>query len=146
MANNKLGCQDIDPNEVNFKNPKSILNGLLNLFKVPKSLPQTIPPQLILASKSRPGLSPSLLASRVIQRQSEAGLNVGPLPSGKESSAEIMERIRMEEIVNAITTEMRIDIAVTPGGQSVVSGTAGPIPVVGNAIKASIDGGSGIAT
>jgi hypothetical protein len=146
MASSKLGCREVSPNEVDYKNPKSILNFLLNLFKVPRSLPQTIPTQLILASKSRPGLSPSLMASRVIQRQAEAGLNVGPLPSGKESAAEIMERIRMEEIVNAITTEMKIDIAVQPGGQSVVSGTAGPIPVVGTAIKTSIDGGSAIAT
>jgi hypothetical protein len=142
----KLGCQEVNPNEIDFKNPKSILNGLLNLFKVPPSIPQSLPTQLILAAKSRPGLSPSLMASRVIQRQSEAGLNVGPLPSGKESAAEMMERIRMEEIVNAITTEMRIDVAVNPGGQSIVSGTAGPIPVVGTAVKSTIDGGSAIAT
>jgi len=146
MATNKLGCRDTNPNNIDFKNPKSILNGLLNLFKVPPSIPQSLPTQLILASKSRPGLSSTLIASRIIQRQADAGLNVGPLPSGKESAAEMMERIRVEEVVNAITTEMRIDIAVQPGGQSIVTGTAGPIPVAGTAIKTSIDGGSAIAT
>lgn len=142
----KLGCENTNPNEIDFKNPKSILNGLLNLFKVPRSLPASIPTQLILASKARPGLSASLIASRIIQRQSDAGLNVGPLPSGKESSAEIMERVRIEEIINAITTEMKMDVAIQPGGQSIVSGTAGPIPVVGTAVVTSILSGSGMAT
>jgi hypothetical protein len=141
----KLGCEEINE-EINFKQPKSIINGLLNLFKIP-TVPQTpIPKTLILASKSRPGLSPKLMASRVIQRQAEAGLNVGPLGTGEVNPAEIMERIRMEEIVNAITTEMRVDLAITPGGKSIVTGTAGPIPVVGNAIITDIMGGSGLAS
>lgn len=142
----KLGCEEVNPNQINFKQPKSILNGLLNLFKVPSTIQTPIPKQLILASKSRPGLSPKLMASRVIQRQAEAGLNVGPLGTGEISPAEVMERIRMEEIVNSITTEMKIDLAITPGGKSVVTGTAGPIPVVGNAVMTDIMGGSGLAS
>lgn len=142
----KLGCEEVNPNEINFKQPRSILNGLLNLFKVPSTIQTPIPKQLILASKSRPGLSPKLMASRVIQRQSEAGLNVGPLGTGEISPAEVMERIRMEEIVNSITTEMKIDLAITPGGKSIVTGAAGPIPVVGNAIMTDILGGSGLAS
>jgi len=142
----KLGCEEVNPNQINFKQPKSILNGLLNLFKVPNTIQTSIPTQLILASKSRPGLSPKLMASRVIQRQAEAGLNVGPLGTGEINPAEVMERIRMEEIVNSITTEMKIDLAVTPGGKSVVTGTAGPIPVVGNAIITDIMGGSALAS
>jgi hypothetical protein len=142
----KLGCEEINPNQVNFKQPRSILAGLLNLFKVPNTVQTSIPKALILASKSRPGLSAKLMASRVIQRQAEAGLNVGPLGTGEVNPAEIMERIRMEEIVSAITTEMKIDLAITPGGKSVVTGTAGPIPVVGNAIITDIMGGSGLAS
>lgn len=142
----KLGCEDINAKEINFKQPKSILNGLLNLFKIPTAPQTPIPKELILASKNRPGLSPKLMASRVIQRQAEAGLNVGPLGTGEINPSEIMERIRMEEIVNAITTEMRIDLAITPGGKSIVTGTAGPVPVVGNAIIAEIMGGSALAT
>ena len=41
------------------------------------------------------------MAANVIQRQAEAGLNVGPLGTGEISPAEIMEKIRMEEIVKA---------------------------------------------
>ena len=52
----------------------------------------------------------------------------------------------MEEMVKAITTEMKIELAITPGGKSIVSGTAGPLPVVGNAVIADILGGSAVAS
>jgi len=142
----KLGCEDNNPKEINFKQTKSILNGLLNLFKVPREIPTPTPKALILAAKGRPGLSPKLIASRIIQRQAEAGIPVGPLPSGKISPGEIMEKIRTEEMVKAITTEMKIELAITPGGKSIVSGTAGPLPVVGNAVIADILGGSAVAS
>ena len=141
----KLGCEKTASGEINFKQPRSILNGLLNLFKIPNTVDSSIPKQLILASKGRPGLSAKKIAARVIQRQADAGLNVGPLGDGSISPAELMERIRAEEIVNAITTEMGIDLAVTPGGISTVTGTAGPIPVVGSAVITSVLGGSAVA-
>jgi len=142
----KLGCEDVNPKETNFKQPKSILSALLALFRVPTSIQASTPKALILASKGRSGLSPKMMASRVIQRQSEAGLHVGPLGTGEVNPAEIMERIRMEEIVNSIATEMKIELAITPGGKSTVTGTAGPIPVVGTAILSEILGGSGLAS
>lgn len=142
----KLGCKELNPRKPDFKQPKSILLALLNLFKVPTTVNTSLNKNLILATKNRPGMSAKLMASRVIQRQAEAGLNVGPLGTGQINPSEVMERIRMEEIVKAITTEMKIDLAITPGGKSIVSGTAGPIPVVGNAILTEILGGSGLAT
>jgi hypothetical protein len=142
----KLGCEEINPKDINFKQPKSILSGLLSLFRVPTTIQTPTPKALILASRSRSGLSPKLMASRVIQRQAEAGLNVGPLGTGEVNPSEIMERIRMEEIVTAISTEMKIELAITPGGKSTVNGTAGPIPVVGTAMISEILGGSGLAS
>jgi hypothetical protein len=142
----RLGCEDIGPKITNFKQPKSILSALLALFRVPTSVQTPTPKALILASKGRPGLSPKMMASRVIQRQAEAGLNVGPLGTGQINASEIMERIRMEEIVGAISTEMKIELAITPGGKSAVTGTAGPIPVVGTAVLSEILGGSGLAS
>jgi hypothetical protein len=142
----KLGCEEINPNQPNFKQPKSILSSLLSLFKIPNTIQTSIPKPLILASKNRPGLSAKLMASKVIQRQAEAGLNVGPLGTGETSPAEIMERIRMEEIVDAITTQMKIDLAIVPGGKSVITGNAGPIPVVGTGTIIDIMGGSAVAS
>jgi len=52
----------------------------------------------------------------------------------------------MEEIVDAITTQMKIDLAIVPGGKSVITGNAGPIPVVGTGTVIDIMGGSAVAS
>lgn len=130
-------CKETNPNQTDFKNPNSILKSLLNLFKIPNvSISQAIPSPLILASTARPGLSPSKIAARIIRRQAEAGIPVGPLPSGEISPDEIMERIRVEEMINAITSEMVVDVAIKPG--TVIQGTGGnaggPVQVAGTVI------------
>ena len=121
---------------VNFKNYKSVLNGLLNLFKIPNTVSQSMPTPVILSTEARPGLSPILIASRIIKRQSEAGLPVGPLPSGKVSPGEIMERIRVEEIIKALTSEAIIDVATIPGTLVQASGAnaGGPMQVFGTVL------------
>ena len=134
MAVNR--CLDGKSGEINFKNHKSILQALLGLFKVPMTKSQKMPAPLILATEAKPGLSPTQLASRIINRQSEAGLPVGPLPSGKTSPAEIMERIRVEEMVKALTSEARVDVAMKPG--TAIQGTGGnaggPVQIIGTII------------
>jgi hypothetical protein len=126
-------CLDNGSGGVNFKSYKSVLNGLLNLFKIPNTVSQSMPAPLILATEARPGLSPSLIASRIIKRQSEAGLPVGPLPSGKVSPGEIMERIRIEEIVKALTSEAVINVATRPGTgiQGTGGNAGGPVQIIG---------------
>lgn len=137
-------CKEINPNKTDFKNPNSILSSLLNLFKLPTSRSQGMPTPLILASTARPGLSPSKVAARIIQRQAEAGIPVGPLPSGEISPDEIMERIRVEEIIKAITTEAVVDVAIKPG--TVIQGTGGnaggPVQVAGTVV--GIAGGNAV--
>lgn len=130
-------CKETNPNQTDFKNPNSILKSLLGLFKIPnKSLSQAMPSALILASTARPGLSPSKIAARIIQRQAEAGIPVGPLPSGEISPDEIMEKIRVEEMINAITSEMVVDVAIKPGTalQGTGGNAGGPVQVAGTVI------------
>jgi len=135
-------CKDSGVNQngdciPNFKNPNSILNSILCLFKIPTKIGiGSMPKPIILASKSRcagGGLNSSKIASKIIQRQSEAGIPVGPLPSGEISPDEIMERIRVEEIISAITTEMVLDVAIQPGSNvnSTVASPVGPLPATG---------------
>jgi len=114
---------------LDFKNPNSILSALKNLFKLPSKPGSGIPAQLILA-KQCGGFNASEIAAKIIQRQAEAGIPVGPLPSGVISPNEIMERIRAEVMVEAITTKMVMDVAIQPGTALQATGTAGPIPVV----------------
>lgn len=121
---------------VNFKSSKSILNAILNLFKVPPTTSSRMPLPLILAGKAKPGLSPTQIASRIIKRQSEAGLNVGPLPSGLTNPAEVMETIRVEEMVKALVTEANVAVAIQPGSllQATGGNAGGPIQVFGTVI------------
>lgn len=87
----------------------------------------------ILLSKTRPGLSSQILASSVISRFDEIGIPSGPLLDGEKNVMENFVKVLCEEIVSAIQTDMRIDIATDPGAVVSASGAnaGGPVVVVG---------------
>ena len=119
-----------------------VVSGVIDAARTP---PPEIPSALLLAgSKLRPGLSPIMIASKIISRQNEAGAPIGVLPSGAPNVSEAMEVIRVEEIINAILTEARIDVAINPGIILTASGgnAGGPIQVIGT--TTSIGSGNGI--
>jgi hypothetical protein len=115
----------------------STISSLLkNSFKPPKKL-KTIPKGLILlGTQFRSGLSPIDIASKIIERKKEIGIGIGPLPSGAKNVDLQMEVIRIEEIINALTTEAVIEIETPPGVKVSASGAnaGGPIQVVGSTI------------
>ncbi len=119
-----------------------IIQGVIDAGRTP---PPEIPSALLLTgAKLRPGLSPITIASKIISRQSEAGAPVGTLPSGANNISEIMEVIRVEEIISALQNDARIDVAITPGITLTATGgnAGGPIQVVG--MTTSIGSGNGI--
>lgn len=124
---------------INFNNPEAIIgafNKILNLSSI--GGPPTVPtPLILLGVKSRSGLSPTKIASRIIARKSEAGLPVGVLPSGGISPDEIMERIRIEEIVKAFQNDAVITVAIPPGITLTAAGISptGPVTVFGSTIR-----------
>jgi len=115
----------------------STISSLLkNSFKPPKKL-KTIPKGLILlGTQFRSGLSPIDIASKIIERKKEIGIGIGPLPSGAKNVDLQMEVIRIEEIINALTTEAVIEIETPLGVKVSASGAnaGGPIQVVGSTI------------
>lgn len=123
---------------IDFTNIDSIIEGfdkILSLSSV--GSPPPVPVPLILVGvPQRTGLSPTKIASRIISRKSEAGLPVGVLPSGNASPDEIMERIRIEEIVNALQQEAIITVAIPPGISLSAAGISptGPVSVFGSTI------------
>ena len=123
---------------LDFSNLDSILAGFDKIMKLQTAgTPTTIPSALILVgAQQRSGLSPTAIASRIISRKSEAGLPVGALPSGGVAPDEIMERIRIEEIIRAIQQEAVVSVAVPPGTSVTAAGAsaAGPVTVVGSTI------------
>lgn len=123
---------------IDFNNIDAIIGGftkVLNLSSI--GGPPPVPTPLILIGVPlRAGLSPTKIASRIIARKSEAGLPVGALPSGGISPDEIMERIRIEEIVKAIQQDMIISVAIPPGITLTAAGISptGPVSVFGSTI------------
>jgi hypothetical protein len=139
---NKQKCKETEKSgQINYKSSRSILNALKNLFKIP-NIPSTniIDSNLLAyAGNLKPGLSSDKIAARIIQRKSEAGLPVGPLPGGRTAPDEIMEKIRIEEIVKAVTEEARIDVCTRAGTQLQATGgnAGGPIQVIGTTLNTS---------
>ena len=126
---------------IDFSNIDAIVGGftkVLNLSSI--GGPPPVPTPLILVGVPlRAGLSPTKIASRIIARKSEAGLPVGALPSGGINPDEIMERIRIEEIVKAIQQEMIVSVGIPPGITLSAAGISptGPVTVFGSTITYS---------
>ena len=123
----------------------SIFDVISSALDASRTPPPEIPSLLLLAgAKLRPGLSPIMIASKIISRQSEAGAPIGVLPSGGRNVAEAMEVIRVEEIIDALLNDARIDVVINPGIPVTVQGanTGGPMMSLGQTI--SLGSGNGI--
>tara|TARA_R110000744_G_scaffold181767_1_gene300934 strand:- start:172 stop:618 length:447 start_codon:yes stop_codon:yes gene_type:complete len=116
----------------------SILKILLSAFSMMKQPADTLPPPLVMiGSKLRPGLSARDMASRVISRFSESDAISGEIFQEGNNVMTALEVIRMEEVVNAIQTEMKISSTIDPGAMIINASGAnggGPITVVGTNI------------
>lgn len=123
---------------INYTNLESIIEGFQKILSIQTvGSPTKVPSPLILVGAPlRPGLSPTKIASRIITRKSEAGLPVGALPSGGVAPDELMERIRVEEIIKALQQDMLITVTIPPGTALTAAGTsaAGPVTVFGSTI------------
>ena len=121
-----------------FSNIESIIGSITKILKIQTiGGATTVPsPLILIGAPLRSGLSPTKIASRIITRKSEAGLPVGALPSGGASPDELMERIRVEEIIKAIQQEALVTVSVPPGITLTAAGAspAGPVSVFGSTI------------
>jgi hypothetical protein len=106
---------------------------LKRAFKVQKKLIPLNKEEILLGVQLREGLSSIDLASRIIERKKALGIDIGPLASGAENIDLMMEVIRIEEIVDAIKTKMKVEAAFPPGVPITASGgnAGGPIVVQG---------------
>lgn len=123
---------------IDFNSIDAIIGGfdkILNLSSI--GGPPPVPtPLMLVGVPLRSGLSPTKIASKIIARKSEAGLPVGALPSGAISPDEMMERIRIEEIVKALQEDALISVAIPPGITLTAAGISptGPVSVFGSTI------------
>jgi len=100
----------------------------------------------ILAQKQlRNGLNADNLATNIMKRFKEAGIPSGPLVNGATNVMEAFTVILSEEVVDAIQNQMRVDVAVFPGGtiQAAGANAGGPVASVGSTVNAQT--GVGVA-
>jgi hypothetical protein len=130
----------------NLSSISGVLNVILSAFKTPNPPVEPLPPPLIMVgAKMRPGVSAKEIASRIISRQSEAGLPVGNLFSDGENTTEAMLLIQIEEIVNSILTESVVNVSIPPGVPVLTIGTGNlGFPVVSQGITTAFAVGDGI--
>lgn len=122
-----------------FSNIETLIDKLTSVLNLEDLgyVPSVPVPLILTGIPRRQGLSPDKIATKIISRKHEAGLNVGLLPNGEVPPDEIMERIRVEEIINALKEEAVITVGVPPGITLSGSGLspAGPVTVVGLTTK-----------
>ncbi len=94
------------------------------------SSPNIPAPLVLLADSNKKGLSAREVAKNIIARQSEANAPIGPLPDGEESVSEKMEFIRVQEILNHLITNAKIQVVIPPGTPVTATGfSAAGVPV-----------------
>ena len=112
--------------DFDIKNSVTCLNKLVGLMSVNANTKSNkVPmPVILVNGPLKPGLSAKEIATDIISRQTEAlEQQDNILEAGGISEA--MEIIRVEEIIKAIQTKMRVDVGTLP---SVNAG--GPIPPI----------------
>jgi hypothetical protein len=123
---------------VDFSNIDSIIGGFVKILSLSSiGGPPTIPTPLIMVGvPQRGGLSALKISREIIKRKSEAGLPIGVLPTGNANPDEIMERIRVEEIIKALQNDAIISVAIPPGITLSAAGISpsGPVSVFGSTI------------
>lgn len=92
---------------------------------------------LICELKNRPGLSAIALASAIIQRLPEAGINTGVNVDGSPNKICGVVRIACEELVNEFHTNACVTSVIEPGTvimQGKGANAGGPVTVFGSNI------------
>jgi hypothetical protein len=123
-----------------------VLNMILTAFKLPDPPIEPLPPPLVmLGAPLRPGVSGKEIASRIISRQSEAGLPVGDVFADGPNTSEAMLAIQSEEIINALLNESVVNVVIPPGVGVVGFGvTSGGQQVVIQGLTTTMGIGNGI--
>ena len=114
---------------------QSICDSITKLINTARTPLNTIPAAILVCSAiNRPGLSPMLIASNIIRRQSEAGAPFGAAADGSANIAEAMERIRVEEMVKALKMDAKVQVGIPIGGIQFTgtgANAGGPVVVKG---------------
>jgi urease gamma subunit len=136
---------EFSTDDLNFNSIGSVVDLILSAFKLQKPPIEQLPPPLLLTGGLlRPGVTATEVAARIISRQSESGAVVGDVFADGDNIAEAMELIRIQEIIDALLTESKIEIIIPPGVQVVTVGVSPLGPVTSFGMTTSPASGWGI--
>lgn len=129
-----MGFIDIDPE---LQKSDAIANFFSGLIVDQRNIMPKLGLPQILLGKTRSGLDSGALTSSIIGRMKETGIPTGPLADGTPNAIEELVRIMVEEIVDAIQNDMRVDVAVDIGMLVTSTGAnaGGPVASTGANIK-----------
>jgi len=115
---------------------EEISNFLLFMLKEDRNIVPRLSIPQILFTKGRPGLDPDLITASVISRFDEAGIPSGVLADGTPNVMEGFVKIIIEEVVDAIQNDMRVDVVSDQGALVNANGAnaGGPVVVIGTTI------------
>jgi hypothetical protein len=118
---------------------QTICDSIVKLMEKARAPLTSIPATILLCSViKRPGVSPSLIATNIIRRQTEAGAPVGPNIDGSANISERMELIRVEEILKAIRLDGVVEVAIPTGSITSIgtgANAGGPVTVTSVNVK-----------
>tara|TARA_Y100000389_G_scaffold200051_1_gene239702 strand:+ start:1353 stop:1769 length:417 start_codon:yes stop_codon:yes gene_type:complete len=138
-----MGCIKVDDK---LKKSEELSNFILFLFKENRlKIPQFSLFQILL-SKFRPGLDSDSISEEVISKFDKIGIPSGPLENGTPNVMEEYTRTVMSELVDAIQTDMRVDIAIDAGMTVLGSGANAGGPIVTTGSNPAPHSGSGLAS
>lgn len=115
----------------------SIVQNISSFIQNKMSIPLIPVPaiMLICSTIKRPGLSPMLIASRIITRQQDFGAPVGVNIDGSPNMMNQLFYVIADEIVTALKMEGKVEVAIPPGGITTIgtgANAGGPVIVTSN--------------
>ena len=128
----------------NLSSMNGILNLILSAFQIPETPVEPLPPPLVMVGdKLRHGLLAQPIASEIISKQSDAGRVVGNVFADGPNVEEAMELIRIQEIINAILTQSKVEVVIPPGISVIAAGgnAGGPVVCLGVTTSKAIGDG-----
>jgi hypothetical protein len=129
----------------NISSVNGLLNVILSSFKIPDTPVEPLPPPLVMiGAKLRTGLSPQTIAANIISKQSNSGRVVGDVFADGPNVEEAMELIRVQEIINAILNDAKVEVVIPPGIAVTTVGPSPLGPVVSQGVTITMGIGDGI--
>ena len=111
------------------------ISGVLNIIQTAFDTPQEpvvpiLPDLIMVGANNRTGLSASEIAAKIISRQSQAGYPVGDVFADGPNRTQALLTIMVEEIINAILTQAKVEMVVPPGVSVTSAGANAGGPIV----------------